>query len=199
MSVFSIYDGRPAFWQWDLNQKIIVAVAGCDEVHFGNGMDDRALVCEVYEQDGKRVVNVPNVLLQSSSPLVVFAYTRDENGDRTTHSGIFNVIPRAKPDDYVYTEPERQTWERLDERITALENDADGKDGVSPQVKIDPTPSGYDITIIDVNGRHTFEIQNGKDGYTPQKGVDYWTEDDKAEMVADVVSALPVYNGEVVE
>ncbi len=26
----------------------------------------------------------------------------------------------------------------------------------------------------------------GKDGYTPQKGVDYWTEDDKAEILSDV-------------
>lgn len=40
--------------------------------------------------------------------------------------------------------------------------------------------------------------QPGADGYTPVKGTDYWTEADKAEMVADVISALPIYNGEVV-
>lgn len=39
----------------------------------------------------------------------------------------------------------------------------------------------------------------GKDGYTPQKGTDYWTPADKADMVNDVISALPKYNGEVVE
>ena len=39
---------------------------------------------------------------------------------------------------------------------------------------------------------------NGKDGYTPIKGTDYWTPSDKAEMVNDVISALPKYNGEVV-
>jgi hypothetical protein len=39
---------------------------------------------------------------------------------------------------------------------------------------------------------------NGKDGYTPQKGTDYWTPSDKVEMVNDVISALPKYNGEVV-
>lgn len=31
---------------------------------------------------------------------------------------------------------------------------------------------------------------NGKDGYTPIKSVDYYTDEDKAEMVADVVSSL---------
>ncbi len=31
----------------------------------------------------------------------------------------------------------------------------------------------------------------GEDGDTPQKGIDYWTEEDKAEMVAAVLEALP--------
>jgi hypothetical protein len=38
---------------------------------------------------------------------------------------------------------------------------------------------------------------DGKDGYTPQKGVDYYTDADKAEMVSAVLAALPVYEGEV--
>lgn len=31
----------------------------------------------------------------------------------------------------------------------------------------------------------------GRDGHTPVKGTDYWTETDKAEMVADVIAAIP--------
>lgn len=38
----------------------------------------------------------------------------------------------------------------------------------------------------------------GKDGYTPIKGADYFTEADKAEMVSAVLASIPVYNGEVV-
>lgn len=30
----------------------------------------------------------------------------------------------------------------------------------------------------------------GADGYTPQRGVDYWTEADKQQMVQDVIDAL---------
>ena len=37
----------------------------------------------------------------------------------------------------------------------------------------------------------------GADGYTPEKGVDYYTDADKQEMVQSVIAALPVYNGEV--
>lgn len=36
----------------------------------------------------------------------------------------------------------------------------------------------------------------GKDGYTPEKGVDYFTEEDKAELVQSVLSSLP--NGDEV-
>ena len=39
--------------------------------------------------------------------------------------------------------------------------------------------------------------KNGTDGHTPVKGTDYWTASDKSEIVAEVVSALPKYEGAV--
>lgn len=48
-------------------------------------------------------------------------------------------------------------------------------------------------------GERGIQGEPGADGYTPQRGVDYYTEADKAEMVAAVLTALPVYNGEVEE
>lgn len=40
--------------------------------------------------------------------------------------------------------------------------------------------------------------EKGDDGHTPVKGKDYYTEAEKEEMVAAVIAALPVYDGEVV-
>jgi hypothetical protein len=37
--------------------------------------------------------------------------------------------------------------------------------------------------------------KDGADGHTPVKGTDYWTVADKAEIAAEVVSALPKYEG----
>lgn len=37
----------------------------------------------------------------------------------------------------------------------------------------------------------------GKDGHTPERGVDYWTPADKKYIVDEVLSTLPTYNGEV--
>lgn len=60
----------------------------------------------------------------------------------------------------------------------------DGKDGYTPIKGVD-----Y------FDGK---DGKNGKDGYTPIKGTDYFTTSDKAEIVSDVLSALPIYKGEVV-
>ena len=35
----------------------------------------------------------------------------------------------------------------------------------------------------------------GNNGHTPEKGVDYWTEADKQEIVSDVLAALPTWTG----
>lgn len=37
--------------------------------------------------------------------------------------------------------------------------------------------------------------KDGNDGKTPERGTDYWTEDDKAAIVSDVLSALPNASG----
>ena len=104
--MFSIYDGRASFWQWDTGQKLIVSDDVCCEVHFCNGTDDCALVCEVYSQNGKRIADVPNILLQTAKPISVYAYVQNENGERTICSNVFKVNPRPKPADYIYTETE---------------------------------------------------------------------------------------------
>ena len=35
----------------------------------------------------------------------------------------------------------------------------------------------------------------GADGYTPVRGTDYWTEEDKAQIVSDVLAELPAWEG----
>ena len=35
----------------------------------------------------------------------------------------------------------------------------------------------------------------GADGYTPQRGVDYWTAEDQQVIVNDVLAALPTWTG----
>ncbi len=68
-----------------------------------------------------------------------------------------------------YTHEDESKWREL---VTVL----DGKDGATGPQGVQGNP--------------------GEDGYTPVKGVDYYTESDKTEMVAAVLAALP--NGDEV-
>ena len=83
----------------------------------------------------------------------------------------------------------------------------DGKDGFSPTVTVTTITGGHRVSITDVNGTKTFDVMDGKDGATgpagangadgrtPVKGTDYWTPADKAEIVSDVLAALPKASG----
>lgn len=101
-----IQNGRTSFYQWDLNQKLIVDDLTHNEIHFVSEGDDNALVMRVYEENGRRLVDVPNILLQSDRRLIVYTCSSDDTESHTHIHRKFTVMPRPKPDDYVYTETE---------------------------------------------------------------------------------------------
>lgn len=111
--MFKIYDGRECFWQWDLNQKLIVTNPTVTEVHFCNKTDDCSLVVEVYSIDGVFVADVPNILLQNDWTIRAYAYT----GNHTLVEKRFKVNARTKPADYIYTETEVKNFETLAEQV----------------------------------------------------------------------------------
>lgn len=65
----------------------------------------------------------------------------------------------------------------------------DGQDGVSVTHEWD----GTTLVVTSASGTTEADLKGAKGdaGYTPQKGTDYWTDADKAEMVNDVIAALP--------
>lgn len=115
--MFSIYDGRTQFYQWDLDRKLVVNDPTIEKVHFCNRTGSCSLVRCVYEVNGKFFVDVPNIILQESYRVNVYGF--DTN--YTKHSASFNIVARTKPEDYVYTEQEVAQWEALEERIAQIE------------------------------------------------------------------------------
>ena len=115
--MFKILDGRKHFFQWDLNQKLLVEDASVVEVHFCTRACNEALVVEVKEVDGARIAEVPNILLQKAFDLKAYAYTGEEY---TKHCEIFEVVSRTKPTDYIYSETEVKKLETLENEIEKL-------------------------------------------------------------------------------
>lgn len=112
--MFERYKSRlDYFWQWDSNQQLIVDDDTIFEVHFSNRSDTTALVCEIKEVDGIRVVDVPNILLQKAWYLHVYAFAEN----RTEYEKTFEVKGRDKPADYVYTETEVKSFEELEKKV----------------------------------------------------------------------------------
>lgn len=84
----------------------------------------------------------------------------------------------------------------------------DGKDGESATIRLGTVStgaSGTDAMVTNTGTEHhavlNFVLPRGSQGVKgdkPLPGVDFWTAADKAEIVQDVLNALPTYNGEVV-
>ena len=120
-NIFKIYDGRTNFWQWDTGQKLIVLNENVTEVHFSNRDMEHSQKRTVYiDKSGKRVCNIPDVLLQLPKNLIAYAYVTDDDGaGHTVKSVKFAVIQRPIPVDYVCRQDD--VIEDLTNRLELLE------------------------------------------------------------------------------
>lgn len=144
------------FWQWDLNRKLVVDDGGvCSQVHFCNGSGE-ALVCTVRTENGIRVADVPNVLLQKAEPVKAYLYTDAEDGTRTRSLHRFEVLARSKPEAYIYTETEALNYAYLDERLKDLEGEGLAN-AVADYLKENPVEAG-------ATAEEAAQIQQNKEG-----------------------------------
>lgn len=115
--MLKLEDEREQLFQWDLNRRLIVEDTSVNEVHYCNRTDDYSLVCKVYEENGLRFTDIPNILLQENFKLRVYGYDKEF----TKFEEDFKIIPRSKPADYVYTPTEIKSFEALEARVETLE------------------------------------------------------------------------------
>ena len=133
--MFTIYGNRKSFFQWDLNQKLIVNSPICSEVHFSNILSNEALVCRAYKLDGMIVVDVPNILLTEALDIKAYIVAEDEQGCRTCNTGTFEVVKRDKPADYVYTETEVKSFDDLEQRVKYIEDNGASEEQIAQAVE----------------------------------------------------------------
>lgn len=112
-------------YQWDTG-RVVQVTNGSDvvvhEVHFTTRSMDFAYVVRTYEEDGEIYCAIPNAILQQYKSISCYEVCENSSGEQSISTTVLNVIKRNRPDDYVYTEPERLAFKQLENRIDDLEN-----------------------------------------------------------------------------
>lgn len=131
----------------------------------------------------------------------------------TTTPALVNCRPSILEGDEIPAPPSEDVYNQIMELLNQyIEQGGSGESGVSPTVNIIPIENGHRVIITDVNGEHTFDVMNGKDGangndgkngidgedgYTPVRGTDYWTEDDIAVMKSYIDAQISPLSEEI--
>ena len=102
-NMFKIYDGRTSFWQWDTRQKLIVLDDRITEVRFSNRNMEHSKRRPVYaDNNGIKICNVPDTLLQLPKNLIAYACIKNEDGSCSTVKAVkFAVHQQPIPTNYI--------------------------------------------------------------------------------------------------
>lgn len=115
--------GRTELWQWDTGRQIDCAgLQAGTKVQFAYS-DTQTLSTAVKSVSGANVADVPNQMLLRSGALMVYAYVTEADGaSYTKYAARLNVQARPKPDDYVYTPTEVQSWQTIRDETGDLDD-----------------------------------------------------------------------------
>ena len=212
-------------WDCDIFVKVTLeGDEKVDEIHFVNRLvrNDALAMMAKANENGDILVEVPKQLLVVPGKLYVYPIVYSENGEQTLGVETFTISAKEKNPDYIHSETEvlsyrklseelLQKMKKLEEEIAEKGNPTDEqvKDAVNAYLKENPIESGGSASKEQIKEVLTEALEeakesgefdgkdgeDGKEGYTPQKGKDYFTEEDKAEFVEDVLNALPTWQG----
>lgn len=170
-----IYDGREAFSQWDRGVMLTSPDLKLgEEVHITNCRRPNAMSVYAHNYNGYVVVDVPNILLQTIYPILVFRYVDDGKSGYTVEKYEFSVNQKQKPDNYVYTETEILTIESavdnalLNAKESGEFDGEDGKDG-NDGVSTSHEWNGTVLTVTSASGTSSADLK-GERGEKGDKG-----------------------------
>lgn len=109
--------GVDGLTQWDVGRQVKVD-KDIDMVHFSNRPYGYSKNVKVTNG----VADVPDMFLTSCAPLRVWAYVGDFEKGYTKIEKIYEVKPKNRPEDYIYTPEDVKTWEKLQSEIGDLSN-----------------------------------------------------------------------------
>lgn len=131
----TLSDGRANLYQWDTGRAVVLDFDAA-QCHFEGKAYGRTVDVEVKD----KTAIIPDVLLQKSGKLRVFAFVGTPDDGYTKIEKTFDVVPRNKPSDYVFTPTEQTTLEaavatanEAKETADSVRSDADAGKFNGPQ------------------------------------------------------------------
>lgn len=118
MATIKLADGRGELYQWDTGRKVVVDDETIKQVHYQNRFYGRTIDVDV--SNGAAII--PDQLLQSFAPLVVFAWAGSAEDGYTKIEKTFEVHKRNKPAGYVFTPVDQKTLDDLQRQIGDLDD-----------------------------------------------------------------------------
>lgn len=116
--MFELTDGREALYQWDTGRTINVD-GSCTQLHFSNV--GYGVSVDVDVDTATNTAKIPDALLTVHGLLYVYGFIGNSGNGYTKVAQVFDVKPRPKPADYVYTEDELKTYEELEAKIQEID------------------------------------------------------------------------------
>lgn len=116
MATIKLADGRGELYQWDTGRKVVIDDETIKQVHYQNRFYGRTIDVDV--SNGTAII--PDQLLQSFAPLIVFAWAGSAEDGYTKIEKTFEVHKRNKPADYVFTPIDQKTLDDLQAQIGDL-------------------------------------------------------------------------------
>lgn len=220
--MLELNDGRSELWQWDTGRKLTVD-ADCSQIHFSNKFFGRSI--DVYVIDGVAIIPDVLLQTDKDLTAWAFVGTAENGYTKISKTFKVNKRNKPADYVFTPTEQETlaELVDRLEAIEESQDPDAI-KNAVEDYLEQNPVEipvesvngktGAVNLTAADVGAVSQDDLQeatnealaqakasgefdgaDGPAGYTPQKGTDYYTAADKAEMVSAVLAALPTWTG----
>lgn len=98
-------------YQWDTGRVLEIyglILSSLPEIHFSNSRMSKAIVKQAMSYtNGVIKVSIPNILLETATPIRVFVCTHENGEFVSRYSLTINVKARPKPEDYIAEDDEK--------------------------------------------------------------------------------------------
>lgn len=151
MITMKLADANATLYQWDTGQRLLITGANAGDRADWIMADHEPLSTRLYQDRNLTYTDIPNILLQTSGSILVYIYSTVADTGETVACSVLRVLPRPKPEDYIYTETEVETWSALNERMNDLVSQVESlysrveelEQGDTPPVTVIPDIDGF--------------------------------------------------------